>query len=251
MDKYQKYILNKYGDSLVCMFYRACPIEQEEQGSSIQYFFFNEDTNSITIKQDDDINKTKYVLTINTVASKYTLFSGVFVFKNNQWFEISCIDKQYRIVIDFNERIDTIKFVFINNLADDYTVKLTYIEADKGKYYARLEEEQKHNLLKAANIKVATGSDLVNIYFRPCCDKYDHTEILLCIPNKDSSWSPIKKCQIPTDDFYISINGLAYGKYAFILKQYDKKNNMIVQTDYITFKISPQEEPILGRLNII
>ena len=60
MDKYQKYILSTYGDNLTRMFYRACPIEQEEQGSSIQYLFCDENTNSITIKQDEDINITPF-----------------------------------------------------------------------------------------------------------------------------------------------------------------------------------------------
>lgn len=106
-------------------------------------------------------------------------------------------------------------------------------------------------MLKEANIKVSTGADLVNIYFQPCCDKYDHAEIKLFVPKdyvtvggphgpvqKPSSWSIIKKCDIPIEDFYKSINGLAYGQYAFVLKQFDKKENIILETDYITFKIS-------------
>ena len=47
MDKYQKFLLSKYGESFYKIFYRACPVEQEEQGSSIQYLFCDENTNSI------------------------------------------------------------------------------------------------------------------------------------------------------------------------------------------------------------
>ncbi len=62
---------------------------------------------------------------------------------------------------------------------------------------------------------------MVNIYFQPRSDKYDHTEILLYIPNNKvrreytSSgqevldvlpWSLIKKCKVSVEDFYKSIN---------------------------------------------
>ena len=50
-------------------------------------------------------------------------------------------------------------------------------------------------------------------------------------------WALIKRSKISVEDFYASISGLAYGKYAFMLKQYDKNDNVIIQTDYIIFNI--------------
>lgn len=43
---------------------------------------------------------------------------------------------------------------------------------------------------------------------------------------------------------------VAYGKYAFMLKQYDKNDNVIIQTDYITFIIE-QPQVDCGHWNII
>lgn len=272
MDKYQKYIFDKFDHNKVCyIFFRCCPIEDDLVGSTAKYGVFDSETDSFCIKQDDNINKTKYVLIIPSSVYKYTprkftAFSGVFVFKNNQWNEIACENEQYRIIIDFNDRIEAIKFVFTNQIATDYVLKITYEEADKEKYFAKIEKDRKETLEKNANIKVSTGMDLVNIYFQPCCDQYDHTEILLYIPNEEVhrgyrsnnaeiievlSWSLIKKCQVLADDFYQSINGLAYGKYAFILKQYDKNNNLILETDYIPFVISKPETPTMGHAVVI
>ena len=157
------------------------------------------------------------------------------------------------------------KIVFKNNLADDLYLPLVYNSADKDKYYAKKEQERKDNLLKTADIKVSTGVDLVNIYFQPCCDKYEYTEIQLYIPKefvtvggpygpvqKPSTWSMIKKSKVDPEEFYKSINGLANGKYSFILKQYDKDNAIILETGHIEFTISkPKTHGIMPRVNRI
>lgn len=182
--------------------------------------------------------------------------------KNNQWEEIPFANNQYKIIADFDDRIDTIKFSFVNKIADDYILNVTYTEADKEQYYAKLEQERKDKLLTTVEIKVSTGADLVNIYFQPCCDEYDHTEIKLFVPKdyvttgghdqkKPSDWSIIKKCDVPTEDFYQSITGLAYGKYAFILKQFDKNNQLLLETNYIEFSIMEPKTPEFEHLNII
>jgi hypothetical protein len=246
MDKYQKYILSKYGDSLARLFYRACPIEQEEQGSSIQYLFCDENTNSIIIKQDEDINITRYILILHGKANRYDVLSTVCVLKNQQWEQIPLSPKGYKIIIDFNERIEKIKLSFVNNLADDYIITINYQEADKEKYYAKKEQERKDNLFKTANIKVSTGADLVNIYFQPCCDSYARTEIVLY---KDDIM--LAKYKVDEETFFKSISGLAYGKYEFILKQFDDKGNIILETDKIAFSINAPHYGVTPRVNRI
>lgn len=95
--------------------------------------------------------------------------------------------------------------------------------------------EHKAELLKVANIKVSTGADLVNIYFQPCCDSYARTEITLY---KDNMM--LAKYKVGEDVFFKSINGLAYGKYEFILKQFDDKGNIILESDKISFQYQDQ-----------
>ena len=53
----------------------------------------------------------------------------------------------------------------VNGIADDYILNIEYREADKEKYFAKFAKEKKEALEKAASIKVATGADLVNVYF--------------------------------------------------------------------------------------
>lgn len=248
MDKYQKYIFKQIDTGTIFVFSRCHPIGFKNSTDSNDYGAFDESADTFNITQDEDITKTQYSLIIDMEDVESNPFEGIFVHKDNQWIEVPCVNKQYSFVADFNDKADAIKFSFVNKIANDYILKVTYTEADKDKYYAKLEQARKDRLLAAAEIKVATGADLVNIYFQPCCDEYDHTEIKLFVSKdnvmtgspyssmrKSSGWSVIKKCDVPVGDFYKSINGLAYGKYAFTLKQFDKNNQLLLETGYIEF----------------
>ena len=264
MDKYQKYILKQIETGKIFVFSRCCPIDSESAAELNKYGAFDASADTFNISQDEDITKTQYSLIIDMGYVEANPFEGIFAHKDNQWVEVPCVNKQYGILVDFNDKTDAIKFSFVNKIANDYILKVTYTEADKEKYYAKLEQERKDNLLATAEIKVSTGADLVNIYFQPCCDEYDHTAIKLFVPKdyvtvgsprgpvqKPSSWSVIKKCDVPVDDFYKSINGLAYGTYAFILKQFDKNNQLLLETDYIEFSIKKPVPPVFRRINVI
>ena len=152
----------------------------------------------------------------------------------------------FRLNINFNDRIEKVKVSFRDNLADDYIIDVKYQEADKEKYNEKLAMEHKAELLKVANIKVSTGADLVNIYFQPCCDSYARTEIALY---KDNMM--LAKYKVDEETFFKSISGLAYGKYEFILKQFDDKGNIILETDKIAFSINAPHYGVSRRVNRI
>ena len=119
-----------------------------------------------------------YVLKIS--QDKCPFVSAVQVRKNNSYVDVPLSE----IIIDFNDRIDAIRLKFIKNIADDLEIGIAYKEADKQAYNEMQAVLQKENTLKRAAIKHSTGESLVNIYFQPCADNYDHTEISLFIPEK-------------------------------------------------------------------
>lgn len=232
MDKYQKYLLDKYGDSLLNVVF-VRPI-QEDKRNETRYIFCDEKSNSLIIEQDEDINKTQYYLLVPSSANRYEIISNVFVYKNNEWKECEIEQKVFKTIIDFNDRVEKIKITFVNGLADELIIPLAYKEANVEKYYAKKEQEYKDNLLKTADIKVSTGADLVNIYFQPCCEDYARAEVALY---KDGMM--LAKYKVDEEVFFKSINGLAYGKYEFVLKQFNTRNETILETDKITFQIVP------------
>ena len=221
----------------------------------------------IIFKQNEDITITDYVFYIANIG-----IEAVFAIIGAK--EITLVQEpdplrhgeQNRFVlpISFNNKIDAIKIVFKNNLADDLILPVIYEEADRQAYYAKIEAERKAELFAKTQVSTRTGADLVNIYFQPCCSDYEYTEIYLYIPQdyvtvggpygpvkKPSSWQLFKKCKVPAEDFYKSINGLAYGTYAYVIKQFDKKDNLLLETEYIEFSLKAPNQPIMGRINRI
>ena len=228
--------MEKYGIRSNFIFHRCNPIVENKLVNEgiVQYGEFDIESDSFTLKQDEDINLLEYALVL---VNKIDIFSNIAICKNDEWTDIALTMENnvptYKIIVNFNDRIEKIKFEFKNQLADDYIISVCYQEADKEKYYAKKEQERKDNLLKTANIKVSTGADLVNIYFQPCCDSYARTEITLY---KDNMM--LAKYKVDEETFFKSIGGLAFGKYEFILKQLDKDNNIILETQKIAFSIS-------------
>ena len=48
----------------------------------------------------------------------------------------------------------------------------------------------------------------------------------------------LAKYKVNEEMFFHSISGLAYGKYEFVLKQFDNKGKIILETDKIGFSLS-------------
>lgn len=221
MDKYQKYILTQtYGVGSSFIF------------NSFSKGLYDENNDCFIITQDDDITITKYKLVLSSRTRNACPISNIAVCKNEKWEIIEANCQAYIITVDFEDRIEKIKFSFTNNLADDYILKLKYVEADKDKYFAKQAQQKKDNLLKTASIKHSTGNDLVNIYFQPCCDEYERTEITLFKDNQ-----MLAKYKVDDGVFFKSISGLAYGKYEYVVKQFGKDNKVLLETDKIKFSI--------------
>ncbi len=261
MNKYQEYLLSHIKDNGkgTFLFSDCAPVGESCKDDT--YGCYDKTKNCFTIKQDKDITKTGYVLIIS--QDKCPFVAAVQVRKNNSYVDVPLSE----IIIDFNDRIDAIKIKFIKNIADDLEITITYQEADRQVYNDMQAALQKENTLKRAAIKHSIGESLVNIYFQPCADNYDHTEISLFIPDKTEvkkvggphgpvnqedvlSWSLIMKTTVENGIFFKSITGLAFGRYAYIVKQFDKANNALIETDYTEFYIRRQQPPVIDQGNI-
>ena len=235
MNKYQEYFLN--GSIPI---WRCC---LPQEGADAKHFYgkFDKDADTFTITQDKDINLVEYSL----IITKNDYLERVDIWKNGSWKETPITEIEvthyrgkesfpcYRIDIDFRDKIDKIRFGFKGGLIDDYIVKLQYVEADKEAYYAEQAKTARENLIKAAAIKHSTGIDLVNIYFQPCCEEYERTEITLY---RDGQM--LAKYKVEEGAFFKSIGGLAYGTYEYILKQFGKDDKVLLESDKIKFSIS-------------
>ena len=237
MDKYQKILVQK-ARIKEWLYFENNGVSDEESSKYWKRAVFDENNDTVTIIQDENPNIVDYIL----IVFGESFINAIEVYKKSKWEKVEKSTFKtrwaaFRLNINFDDRIEKVKVSFRDNLADDYIISVCYQEADKEKYYAKKEQERKDDLFKIANIKVATGADLVNIYFQPCCDSYARTEIALY---KDNMM--LAKYKVDEETFFKSISGLAYGKYEFILKQFDDKGNITYES-FVEFLNFPEEKP--------
>lgn len=229
--------MNKYQEFLIGKCFRRF------DSNNRKYLKFVEENDKIILEQDENIELVDYNLTLSNIYVE--TIEKILILKNDKWKEVET-NKTISINLNFLDKTQQIKFVFKNNIADDYVVDIEYIEANKEIYFAKKEQEHKESLLKTANIKVSTGVNLVNIYFQPCSDKYARAEIILY---KDNMM--LAKYKVDEETFFKSITGLANGKYSFVLKQYDNNSSIILETNNIDFIISTPRQQVIGHVNRI
>ena len=255
MDRYQSYIFGNMDGSFSCS-----PIGYTPEDTRENYATFDKENNILTIRQADDITVTKYDLCLK-MYSGFEWLSGVSVLRKGKWAEVPYRDGKCNIPIDFDDRTDAVKLTFRNKLADDCILNIRYEEADKEKYYAKIAQDKTDALIQAADIRVSTGADLVNIYFRPCSDAYKKTTIELYTADGEFEHCPLPHVtpgnikmaprkllggkmnamiglfHVDEEMFFKAITGLARGVYGIRVAQYDKNGKELFKTDAIFFAI--------------
>lgn len=247
MDKYQKVLLESNDKN---SFYYCVSIK-DGGGSPSTKFDYNTDV--FTLTQDEDIFSTKYALVIKTNSNIETCT----IFVNGEWQGASRKGEAFAIGLDFENRVEKVKLTFADNIVDDYTFSIQYVEADKDLYYQKQAESQRNTYIKTAQIKHSTGADLVNIYFQPCCANCGKTEIELWIAQGKRenhhgmiAYVPkliggipeqmIAKFTVEEGFLFKAINGLANGVYAYRVRQLSKNDEMLFESDFQFFEIRPQ-----------
>lgn len=235
MDKYQKVLLETEKTSV----FFTCT---SKKNSLVLNGGFNYDEDVYTLTQEEDIFSTKYEFVVKTNPNIETCTFLV----SDEWQSASRKGTAFSVELDFENRVEKVKLTFADNIVDDYIFSIQYVEADKDLYYKKQADAKRNTYIEAAQIKHSIGADLVNIYFQPCCDEYCKTEITLY---KDNMM--LAKYRVDEECFFKAIIGLAYGKYAFVLKQFDSNGEALFETDKMEFSIAKPQQPFMGRINRI
>lgn len=245
MDKYQKYLIGKRATA----FDQISWIDKEKPAwrykNRIDYT-----SDVFEVKQDDDIEITKYYIVIKDVP----VFKKVYYLQGEEWIEAKRLNvlsgiskddekifKSYLagVEVDFAHPIEKIKVTLKSHMADDYIITLKYTKTDPETYYAMKKAKRMKELEKAASVKHSLGYKILNIYFQPCSNEVANTEIELYVELARSEWRLIKKTTLPKDDLFYSVDALAYGTYSYILRQVDEKNETLFETKRTKFTLSP------------
>jgi hypothetical protein len=235
MNKYQRAILENQD---VKVFYTCSSIKN----SAVLAAGFDYDNDTYALTQEEDIFSTTYEFVVkanpNIESCEY--------YCNGAWCAVEKKAGNFVVMLDFEKRVEKVKFTFADNLADDYIFMVNYTEADKDLYYKKQADNRRNTYIAAAQIKHSTGADLVNIYFQPCSSDYIRTEIALY---RDGLM--LAKYKVDEESFFKSIGGLAYGTYSVIVKQFDRNDNLLLETEHIEFTLKSPKAPVMGRINRI
>ena len=229
MNKYQKYFLKE--DAYIDCF---------GLGSDINCSLDRTLENGVVrIKQNEDISIKEY-----TLASRYPFD----YLCENEWRKSSKMENRVWQIAKFDWAvpIEKVRFLVDNEFVEALEINIEYEFADVEAYNKKQEQKRKNDLIEKASIKHSTGADLVNIYFQPCSSDYIRTEIALY---RDGLM--LAKYKVDEESFFKSIGGLAYGTYSFIVKQFDRNDNLLLETEHIEFTLKSPKAPVMGRINRI
>ena len=229
MNKYQKYFLKEdaYIDCFALGSDINCSLDRTLENGVVR------------IKQNEDISIKEY-----TLASRYPFD----YLCENEWRKSSKMENRvWQIAkFDWTVPIEKVRFLVDNEFVEALEINIEYEFADVEAYNKKQEQKRKNDLIEKASIKHSTGADLVNIYFQPCSSDYIRTEIALY---RDGLM--LAKYKVDEESFFKSIGGLAYGTYSFVVKQFDKNDNLLLETEHIEFTVKAPKAPVMGRINRI
>ncbi|MCI5745021.1 MAG: hypothetical protein MR270_01910 [Erysipelotrichaceae bacterium] len=226
MNKYQEFAIKS-----------AVRFDYDRTDKNVSLASFEWDYKTVTIVQNENYNIKKYnIYLLTAVAEKveYVL--------NGQTHIVKEIEKnKYQIELDYDNRIEKINIHFSNGVVDPVEISIVYVEADVKKYNEKVMAEHKKALEEKANVKVTTGDSIINVAFQPVNGDFSYSKVELYIitgtkvvNNKtEYEYQLMAKYKTPEDVYFHSITGLAYGRYAIILVQYDNSNKEIYKSDYI------------------
>lgn len=233
MDKYQSALFEKETSIIAQV---SVDLDESKRNRPKKFWEHKLDktTNIFEVIQDEDITITKYRL----IFWHYLFIDKIYAVKGKELTEATTIsyNNSYSLIVDFADPTEKIKIVFKEKMANDLIIKLKYVPASKEAYLANKKAEREKELRAKASIKHSVGDQLINIYFQPSCDEAEKTEIELFFWN-GNDWQMIKKCSLSKDDMFLSIPGLAYGKYSYIVRQLDDKKEKLFATERIPFEI--------------
>lgn len=239
MDKYQLFALKNAGYAVYKN--EDCDNKSRVDSSNSDWNSILLNDNSIVIKQDENYNITKYYLRFQNTVSK-AIFDG-------REYELSS-QQLITIPLDFNAKVNKITIEF-NGVVDPITIPIKFIDADKHAFDEKVKAAREKEFETKAQIKIATGVDLVNVYFQLCDDSCEKTIVELwtaegIFSNDNYRYQPLiggtptqllGKFKVEEEMFFKSITGLAKGVYGIRVNQYSKNEEKLFTSEYKYFEL--------------
>lgn len=244
MDKYQEYVKK----NIQFLFKLDAELTKAHENTGWRNI-----EDKIIVNQAEDYNITKYYLVLRSNVIDSVTYLG------KEYSPVVIKDggePLYIICLDFNNKGK--ELIISSSAVEPFEVEIVFNEVDHKIFDDKVEKANQDELASKACINISTGSDLVNIYFQPCCDSYEKTVVELYLAEGKYSQPPMVmgkhdvfhpqllsatagqlmgRFESDKGMLFKSITGLAHHAYAVKISQLDKDGKVLFTTDYKYFDI--------------
>lgn len=199
-------------------FFNQLHIKPKETENKLEKYVLEGEV--MTIKQNRNYNINKYDFIIEGVAvNSIVKIEGL---NGRTWKEIG----KTHFSLDFNNKFSKIKIHFLNDIVDPIVLILSMEDADKEAYDLELEKIKKEEHKKQVNLEVASGYNLINVYFSCVSGKRYNYSII----NLYRNGRRIGRYTVDGIEF-LAIPNLASGDYQVSIEQYDFDRKLIYSSE--------------------
>ena len=199
-------------------FFNQLHIKPKETENKLEKYVLEGEV--MTIKQNRNYNINKYDFIIEGVAvNSIVKIEGL---NGRTWKEIG----KTHFSLDFNNKFSKIKIHFLNDIVDPIVLTLIMEDADKEAYDLELEKIKKEEHKKQVNLEVASGYNLINVYFSCVSGKRYNYSII----NLYRNGRRIGRYTVDGIEF-LAIPNLASGDYQVSIEQYDFDRKLIYSSE--------------------
>lgn len=157
------------------------------------------------------------------------------VFSNPSIEAITYLSKKYvnrdNVVVvdyDFDKAETELVISFKNGLADDCAMPISPVLADKGAFDAKIERQNQAELSSSTALMAVAGPALLNVFWKKTNSSFDKCIIKVFFRGENGiNYLVLNK---ETDGEFLSVSGLAYGRYSVSLEEY-AGNKLVVSTE--------------------
>ncbi len=172
---------------------------------------------TITLYQNENYKASNYKISLANPAVCAVLYNG-------KEYKLS---KDGAIIIDIelSNAGNILTIVFKNGVADNCSLPLKIIFADKSAFDKKEAEALKQQLITNVCLNVANGVDLLNIFWKRANDCVTKSIVKVFFIASNERFPVFEK---ETDTYFMAVCDLAFGDYLVVVEEYDSKRKLVV-----------------------
>ena len=136
--------------------------------------------------------------------------------------------------IDFSQNIEKIVIQFRHNILDSFSMPVTMITKEQIELEQAEEQKKLDAIVPEIKHKFSIGESLINIKFEHV---YNHLPIKVVVELYDEDKFLMGTYKPEAGMNFLTINNLAYGKYFYIIRQFDIQGKELQKTDYVEWNL--------------